>query len=281
MCSYGTAAVATEGGARRSPRTWRAGPRSHHLPATARPPQSRLTHHSPQARCVCLGQQLLPGHPQAHPALYLLVSRTRLPERHHCPCVVRRLEQSRDELDLIEPDQRSGLLQAHVDLEPIRQNIAVLMPPTRFIGLPGQHDQGIPFRLISDAVHFEQVDDVSLLEADSPKLHAADLRAGCTNRVSGVLPSDSLGLAQSSQLGAEKDAENGRSAPRLNGDHANPPPSNPLRIPLAAPPVEASSQSARAMVLSSARASGLALARYTGDDSACAAGARHVPVKPI
>src|SRR6202008_3046113 len=59
--------------------------------------------------------------------------------------------------------------------------------------------------LVLYAVHREQVDDVSLLEADPAELHPADLRVRAADRVAGVGAGDLRGLTQAAELGAEHD----------------------------------------------------------------------------
>ncbi len=93
--------------------------RPEHLPAADRPPQCRLVHDGPQARAALLGEQLLPGDPDADAALYLLLGSRGPAAGHDGPGVARRLKQPGNELDLVDPQHRRGLLEAHVGLKPI------------------------------------------------------------------------------------------------------------------------------------------------------------------
>src|SRR5215467_6748020 len=74
------------------------------------------------------------------------------------------------------------------------------------------------------------------------------------------------------ELGTQEDAQHGRAAAWLCRDH--PRSHRLLRRSISKRLHIASPCAARAFALPSARASGLAFARYTGDDSACTASTR-------
>ena len=191
----------------------------HHLLATDRAAQCRLVHHGPQPGPARLCEHFLPGQAQAHPALDLFGRRGGLSQPDHGPCVIGRLEQSGNELHLVEPYQRRCLFQSHVDLEPVGQDVAVLVPPAGRVRLLGQGDQGLGLLLVH-AVEVKQVLYVALLEADPPQFHPADLGSRSPDRVSGVVPGNSLGLAQPAELGTQQDPQHGRATARLCRDHA-------------------------------------------------------------
>jgi hypothetical protein len=70
------------------------------------------------------------------------------------------LEQAVDELQLEGADDRGGTLHAQVALEPAGQQVTVLRPPARRVGLPGQGQHPGPYLLICDAVQREQIGHV-------------------------------------------------------------------------------------------------------------------------
>jgi hypothetical protein len=93
----------------------------------------------------------------------------------HRPHVVIGLQQPGDELALIGPDQPGRRLQVDIGPEPRRQDVAVVLPPARAVGLPGQgHELGHLGR-VGDLVEVEQVDDVAFFEADLAVLEPVDL----------------------------------------------------------------------------------------------------------
>ncbi len=161
-------------------------------------------------------------HPQADPVLDL-VGRGRAVTQHgDAAGVVLGLEQARHELQLEGPDQRRGLLQAHVGLEPVRHDVVVLGPPALVIGLAGQRQHALPLLGVGDAVQAEQVRDVALLEADPAVLHPADLGPGGPDLVAGLVGRQPGGLAQAPKLDSQEHPQDGRAAAGLARSRCQP-----------------------------------------------------------
>jgi hypothetical protein len=164
---------------------------------------------------VRLEQELLPLYAQLDAAVHLPVRLARMPEPDARAGVVRRLEQPRYELHLIGADQRRRLLQADQRLEPARQHVAVLLPPPRGAGLPGEREVLLAARRIDDSVEREQVGDVPFLGAYPAQLQAADLGVRPADGIARGLPADAARLAQPAQVRAEDDPQHRRPAPRM------------------------------------------------------------------
>ena len=69
--------------------------------------------------------------------------------------VVGGLQQPGQELHLVAADQRGGLLEADVGVEPVRQHLFVGLPPRRVVGLLGQQQHRVALVLLDDAVQGE------------------------------------------------------------------------------------------------------------------------------
>ena len=120
------------------------------------------------------------------------------------------LEESRHELQLVRPDDRAGLLQAEIGLEPPGQQVRVALPPAGRVRLAGQREELVPLGLRDKAVEREQVGDVALLETHAPELEPADLGRRRPDGVAGLLAAHARGLAAAAQLATEGDASGGR-----------------------------------------------------------------------
>ena len=119
------------------------------------------------------------------------------------------LQQPGDELELVGPDDRRHLLEPQVGLEPVRQQVAVLLPPDLGVGLAHELQDRGALGLDGDPVEGEQVDDVALLEPDAPQLQTADLGVRGPDGVAGLLAGDPGGLPEPPELRAEHDAGHG------------------------------------------------------------------------
>ena len=183
---------------------------SHHLAAAHRAPQRPLVQHRPHLRGIRAGQQVLALEPHAHPPVDLITGRPGVAEQGDRPGVVLGLEQAVHELQLEGPDDRGGHLQAQVGLEPVGHDVAVLGPPARRVGLPGQPHQPVPDLLVGDAVQRQQVGDVPLLEPDEAVLHPADLGPGSADLVGRLLRRDAGRVAEPVQLDTHEHAGHGR-----------------------------------------------------------------------
>ena len=183
---------------------------AHHLGTADRAPQYRLVENGPEPGRGHLGQQSLAAHPQLDPPVQLLVADGAVPETDHFTGVGPRLQQARHELYFVVADDGGGGFQADVRLEPVRQEVAEIVPPSGVAGLPGQRQQARPLVGIGDAVQREQVADVPVLEADPAVLHPADLGMRAANSLSGMLGRDLPGLTESAQLSTQHDPLNGR-----------------------------------------------------------------------
>jgi hypothetical protein len=181
----------------------------HDPPRPDRPAQGRLVDHGPQLGRARLGEHPLPGQPQVDPPLDFFGRHPAPPDKDDAACVVLGLQQAGDELDLIGAQVGRRLLQPQVHLEPRRQQVGVLLPPARPVGLPHQPEELGPLLRVGDAVEREQVRDVTLLEPDPPELEPADLGVEGADRVARGLPADATRLAQPAQLRAEHDAQHG------------------------------------------------------------------------
>ena len=200
---------------------------AHRRPRADRPAQHRLVDDGPQLDRLRPVEDLLAAHPQVDAAVDLLCLGPAVAEQHHRPRVVRRLQQPRHELHLVRADQRGGGLQPEIGLEPVGQHVAVAVPPSGRVGLPGQGEQPLPLVGVDLAVEREQILDVALLEAHPPELHPADLGLGRPDLPAGVLPADPLRLAEPAQVRAEQHAQDRRATPGsgclASGRHAAPP----------------------------------------------------------
>ena len=167
--------------------------------------QHGLVQRGPQPRRAGPRQQPLAAHPQLDPPVQLVPADRRVAQLDDLAGVRRRLEQPGHELHLVVTDDRRGLLEADVRLEPVRQQVTEVVPPARVAGLAGQVEQALPVGGIGHAVQGEQVLDVPVLEADPAVLHPADLRMRATDGLRGLLGSDLPGLTESAELGSQDD----------------------------------------------------------------------------
>jgi len=119
------------------------------------------------------------------------------------------LEQARHELHLVGADERRRLLQTEVHLEPVRQEIAVLVPPALDVRPRGEMKELLTRLGVRDAVEGEQVGDVAFLELDPAELQPADLGVRCPDGLASRLSADPVGLAQPTEMGAEDDPPGG------------------------------------------------------------------------
>ena len=159
-----------------------------HVVAAHRPAQRRLVHDHPVPRRVLPGQQLLPAQPQRHPALDFVRVDAGRALHDDGPRVLLRLQQAGHELDLVDPDELRGLLEADEDVEPVGHDVLELLVPRGRVGFLGQLEQLLPLGGVVHAVELEQVGDVAFLEGNAAELHPADLRAGGPDVVAGVVP---------------------------------------------------------------------------------------------
>ncbi len=167
-----------------------------HHRALAQPPQRRLVDHGPQTGRLRLGEDFLPCHSQRDPPFGVVGGATGVPELDEGTGHLPGLQQVGYELRLIGADHRAGLLETEVHLEPVGQDVAVAVPPSGLVGLPGHGQERHSFRFADNAVQGEQVGDVTLLEAHPAELHAADLGVGPSDRVSGCLGTDPARFAE-------------------------------------------------------------------------------------
>ncbi len=183
---------------------------AHHRGAADRPAQHGLVHDRPDLGRIRPAEQVLALEPQGDPALDLVGGRGLAPEAGDGPRVVLGLEQPVHELDLEAADGRRGGLEPEVLLEPVGQDVAVLRPPVRRVGLLDQREELRPQALVGHAVEGEQVRHVAALELDPAVFQPADLGPGRADFVAGLLGRDAGGLAKAPQLAAEQHAQHGR-----------------------------------------------------------------------
>src|SRR5699024_3286353 len=188
---------------------------AHDIVATVGAVQYGLVDDRPQAWGVRLREPLLSTDTHVHTRVDVLVGTGRVGQLDHRACVVRRLQEAGDELDLEGTDDRRGLLQPHVHAEPLRQHVAVLVPPALGIGAGDEPEEGVALLGVIDSVQLEQVVDVALFEADLAEFHAADLGVGGTDLVTGVVTGNALLLAKAPELGPEENTQHGRAAAGL------------------------------------------------------------------
>src|SRR6266542_1897797 len=160
---------------------------------------------------VTLGS--LAAGPQLHPPLDAGRRPVQPPADHRARVVVG-LQQPGDELALVGADDRGRLLQVDVGAEPLRQHVAVLVPPAGVVGVQRHPDDRGHLTRIGP-VQSEQVDDVAFLEADLAVLQPVDLPLRGTDRLAGLLPRDAGFDAQPPQPGPDQHAANGRAARSL------------------------------------------------------------------
>jgi hypothetical protein len=138
-----------------------------------------------------------------------------VPQAGNRPRVGLGLEQPVHELGLEAANGRRRGFQPEVRLEPARQDVAVLSPPVRRVGLPGQRDELRPHVLVVHAVQGQQVAQVAALQPDPAVFQAADLGPGSADLVTGLLGCDPGGLTEAPQLSAEQHAQDRRIDGRL------------------------------------------------------------------
>src|SRR2546429_75037 len=133
--------------------------------AADRAAQRALVDHDPQLRGVGPAQDLLAAGAQLAPAGDLLLGgRGALADQR--AGVPFGLQQPRHELDLVGPDDRRRRLQAHVGLQPGREDVGVGVPPARRVRFPGQVQQGGAFFAVGNAVEGKEAAHIALLQAD-------------------------------------------------------------------------------------------------------------------
>src|SRR6202043_308096 len=91
--------------------------------------------------------------------------------------VLLRLEQPRDEGDLVDPDLRCRALQPDVGSELGLDRVAKRVPPAFLARVPGQLDQACPL-LRRHAVEVQHVADVAGRDGNPARLDPADLGRG-------------------------------------------------------------------------------------------------------
>jgi hypothetical protein len=160
-------------------------------------PQRSLVQHHPQVGRPRLVQERLPGYPQRDATLDLAVRHVQVAQPHEGAGIVLGLQQPGHQLGLVDAEDRRGLLQTDIGLEPARQHVTVLAPPTGCVGLPGEGEQSLAFLRVGDAIEGEQIGHITFLGRDPAAFETADLTAGGANGVSGGVPGDPAGLAQS------------------------------------------------------------------------------------
>jgi hypothetical protein len=156
-----------------------------------------------------LGEYFLSCHPQCEPVFDVIIGLGWLGELDDGAGDLGGLQQVGYELWLVSADDCAGLFQAEVGLEPVRDDVAVLVPPAGHVGLPGQGQQRSSLLVVGDAVEGEQPCHVGFSEADSSEFHAADFGVGRVDRLGGRCGSDSAGFPEPTQLGAQDDAQRG------------------------------------------------------------------------
>src|SRR5699024_7105347 len=124
------------------------------------------------------------------------------------------LQQARDELRLVDADVVRCLLEAHIAPEPLVQRVAVLLPPTRFVGIPGDFEVVLHPGTVGDPVQLQQILDIAQFEADTAEFHPADLGSRSTNRLARGLPGDTPSFTVPTYLVAEEHTTHGGAAPR-------------------------------------------------------------------
>jgi hypothetical protein len=197
----------------------------HHLAAADRPAQHRLVDHCPQQEAIGALQQLLPLEPQHHPAFDVLGPVIQEFAGDQRADVVLGLQQAGDDLALVAANPARGRFQVDVGPEPWWQEIAVVRPPARLAGLPGEGHQHRDPVGVGDTVQGKQVDDIAVLEADLAVLQPVDLPLRGPDRLAGLLAGEARLGPQAAQLRADQHPSDGRAAPwfRLNVGHIYPP----------------------------------------------------------
>ena len=180
------------------------------------PSQRRLVQHGPQPGRTGLGEELLASHPETGASVDLLGGRAGVGEEDDGAGVVFGLHQAVGELHLIGADDGGGLFKPDIKLEPSGQDVTVLLPPARCVGLVGECQQCFAFGLVNDPVKSEQVSHITLFGAAAPSCQAADLGGGRPDRLAGLLTRDTAGFPQSAQLRAERDPQRRRPAVRTS-----------------------------------------------------------------
>ncbi len=173
---------------------------AHHRAPAHRPPQRRLVHDRPHDRRLRPGEQVLALEPHAHPAVDLVRRCGLVAQQGDGAGVSLGLEQAMHELHLEGADHRGGPFQAQVRLEPVGQDVAVLRPPARDVGLPGKRQHPSAHLLIGHAVQGEQVGHVPLLKPHPAVFHPADLGPGGPDLIPSLVVRDACCLTQTVQL---------------------------------------------------------------------------------
>src|SRR5699024_1181158 len=117
------------------------------------------------------------------------------------------------ELRLVDADVVRCFLEAHVAREPLVQRIAVIPPPARFVGIPGDFEVVLHLGTVGDPVQLQQILDIAQFEADTAELHPADLRSRGTNRLARGLPGATPSFTVPTELVAEEHTPHGGAAP--------------------------------------------------------------------
>jgi hypothetical protein len=195
------------------------------------PAQRPLVHDGPQTGRVRAHEHLLPGEPRrdAPDDVVLRQGVAQLDER---PGVTLRLEQARNELELVVPDERGRRLQSEVRLDPVRQDVGVALPPARRVRVPGQLEQGLPLLARRHPVQGQQIGDVALFESDSSKLHAADLGMRTADGGRRLFGRHARVFAEPPQVAAKNEALHRRPAGALSMQSLRNLPGGVLRLSL-------------------------------------------------
>ena len=119
---------------------------AHHLGAAHRAAQHGLVEDGPEGRRLGLGEQFLALHAQVDPALDLLVGLVGEADAQHRAGVVVGLQQARDVVRLVGPDDGGLALQADVGAEPVGQHVAVLVPPARRLASRARREEVVDLR---------------------------------------------------------------------------------------------------------------------------------------
>src|SRR6201996_1056118 len=180
-----------------------------HGGAPDRAAQRRFVNHCPQLRRGRPVQYLLAAYPHTGQLLGIQSGVIVGSDLEHGASIVRGLQQARDELRFVGADGFRGFVQPEIRREPGRYYIAVRLPPAGRVGISGHGEQRCAL-ILADPVQVGQVVDVSRLDPGAARFHAADLRLGTADRISGCLPADPSGCSQFPQPRAEQNPDSRR-----------------------------------------------------------------------
>src|SRR5690625_3347993 len=131
------------------------------------------------------------------------------------------LKHAGHELRLVDADAGGGLLKADIDLEPVGQRIAVVLPPAGLLGFARQLDHGLDLDLVGDAVQLQQVLDIADLEADPSQFHPADLRFRTPDVVARLAAGHPARLTRLAEFGSEQHTPDCGTAPPLQTSYVH------------------------------------------------------------